>query len=53
LKANLKLYILLAVRLDSTQTCTLDGYLLTVTYTRCRIDTIDSPDGEHRGARNM
>jgi 3-deoxy-D-arabino-heptulosonate 7-phosphate (DAHP) synthase class II len=24
-----------------------------VTYTRCRIDTIDSPDDEHRGARNM
>ena len=24
-----------------------------VTYTRRRIDTIDSPDDEHRGARNM
>ena len=24
-----------------------------VTYTRFRIDTIDSPDDEHRGARNM
>ena len=23
-----------------------------VTYTRCRINTIDSPDDEHRGARN-
>jgi len=35
------------------QTCTLDGHLHTVTYTRCHIDTIDSPDDEHRGARNM
>jgi len=24
-----------------------------VAYTRCRIDTIDSPDDEHRGARNL
>jgi hypothetical protein len=24
-----------------------------VTYTRCRIDKIDSPDDEHMGARNM
>ena len=24
-----------------------------MTYTRCRINTIDSPDDEHRGARNM
>jgi hypothetical protein len=24
-----------------------------VTYTRCCIDTIDSPDGEHMVARNM
>ena len=24
-----------------------------VTYTRCRIDAIDSPDDEHMGARNM
>jgi hypothetical protein len=24
-----------------------------VTYTRCRIDTINSPDDEHMGARNM
>ena len=24
-----------------------------MTYTRCGIDTIDSPDDEHRGARNM
>jgi len=22
-------------------------------YTRCRIDTIDSPDDEHMGARNI
>jgi len=24
-----------------------------VTYTRCHIDTIDSPDDEHMGVRNM
>jgi len=32
--------------------CTLDGHLHRATYTRCRINTIDSPDDEHRGARN-
>jgi len=39
----------------SIQTCTPNGHLHTcrVTYTRCRIDTIDPPDDEHRGARNM
>jgi len=36
-----------------TQTCTLDGHLHRVTYTKCRINTIDSPDDVHRGARNM
>jgi len=35
------------------QTCTLDGHLHTVTYTRYRINTIDSPDDENSGARNM
>jgi len=34
----------------SIQNCTLDGHLHRVTY---RINTIDSPDDEHRGARNM
>ena len=29
------------------------GHLHRVTYTRCRIDTIDSPDDEHMAARNM
>jgi hypothetical protein len=40
--------------ISSIQTCTLDGYLRTtrVTYTRC-IDTVNSPDDEHKGARNM
>jgi hypothetical protein len=38
---------------SSTPTCTVDGHLHTVTYTRCRINTIDSPDDEHSGARNM
>jgi len=35
------------------QTCTLDGHLHRVTYTRYRINTIDSPDDEHRSALNM
>jgi len=35
------------------QTCTLDGHIHRVTYARCRINTIDSPDDEHKGARNM
>ena len=33
--------------------CTLGGYLHRVTYTKCHINTIDSPDDEHRGPRNM
>jgi len=37
----------------SIQTCTPDGHLHRVTYTRCRINTIDSPDDEYSGARNM
>jgi hypothetical protein len=35
------------------QTCTLDGQLHRVTYTRYRIDTSDSPDDEHKGAPNI
>jgi len=31
----------------------LDGHLHRVTHTRCRINTTDSPDDEHRGARNV
>jgi len=38
---------------DWMETCKLDGHLHTVTYTRFRINTIDSPDDEYRGARNM
>jgi len=34
-------------------TCILDGHLHRVTYTRYRIDTIDSPDDEYGVARNM
>ena len=37
----------------SIKTCIPDGHLHTVTYTRCHIDKIHSPDNEHRGARNM
>jgi len=39
--------------LRSVQTCTTDGHLHTVTYTRYRIDTVESPDDEHLNARNM
>jgi hypothetical protein len=35
------------------QTCTPDGHLYRVTYTRCRINTINSPDDGHMVARNM
>jgi len=35
------------------QTCTPDGHLHRVTYTRCRIDKINSADDEHMSARNM
>jgi len=41
--------------LDETliQTCTLNGHLYRVTYTRCHSDTINSPDDGHMAARNM
>jgi len=39
--------------MSSIQTCTPDGHLNRVTYKRCRIDTINSPDDERMGARNM
>jgi len=35
------------------QTCTPNGHLYRVTYTRCRIYTINSPDDGHVAARNM
>jgi len=37
------------------QTCTLNGHLqlYRLTYTRRRIDTINSPDDGHMAARNM
>ena len=34
-------------------TCTINSHLCKVTYTRCRIDTISSPDDGHMAARNM
>ena len=34
-------------------TCTPKVHLYRVTYTRCRIDTINSPDDGHMDARNM
>jgi len=40
---------------SSIKTCTLDGHLHRVTqkYTKCRINTIDSPDDKQRSVRNM
>ena len=38
---------------SSFPTCTLDGHLHSVTYTRSCIDTINSPDDEHCAARYM
>jgi hypothetical protein len=35
------------------QVCTFDGHLHRVTYNRSCVNTIDSPDDEHRGDRNM
>ena len=35
------------------QTCTPDGHLYRVTYTRCCVDTINSPDDGHMAAQNM
>ena len=35
------------------QTCTPKGHIYRVTYTRCRIDTINSPVDGHMAARNM
>ena len=37
----------------SVQTCIPDGHLHRVTYARCRIGTIESPDDEHMVVRNM
>jgi hypothetical protein len=33
---------------STIQTCTLDGHLHSVTYTRCHINITDSPDDEHK-----
>jgi hypothetical protein len=46
-------YISIKVNGSSIQTCTLDGHLHTMTYTRYHINTIDSPNDKHSGARNM
>ena len=43
----------LVCRFGLIQTCTPIGHLYRVTYTRCRIDIINSPDDGHMAARNM
>ena len=39
--------------IDDPLVCTPDGHLYGVTNTRCRIDTINSPDDGHMAGRNM
>jgi hypothetical protein len=41
------------MKLSLIQTCTPDDHLYKVTYTRCHIDTINTPDDGHVAARNM
>jgi hypothetical protein len=41
------------MQVGSYPTCIPDGHLHRVTYTRCCIDTIDSPNDEHKVAWNM
>ena len=43
----------MSLYVDDRLVCIPDGHLHRVTYIRCHIDTIDSPDDEHMGARNM
>jgi len=38
---------------DNRLLCTLNGHLYRVTFTRCCIDTINSPDDGHMAARNI
>jgi hypothetical protein len=47
------LYVTLYRRLSGVQTCTPDCQLYRVAYTKCRIDTINSPDNGYMAARNM
>jgi len=43
----------LVCRFGLIQTCIPDGHLHRVTYTRCRINTTNSPDDGHMAVRNM
>ena len=47
------IYRLLPGMQASIQECIPGGNLYRVTYTRCRIDTTESPDDEHMAAPNM
>jgi len=46
-------YVTLCRWPSGMQVCISDSHLHRVTYTRCHIDTINSPDDEHMSARNM
>jgi len=43
----------MSLYVDDHLVCTLNGHLHRVTYTKCHINTIDSPDDEQRSHRNM
>jgi hypothetical protein len=43
----------MALFIEDCLVCTPNGHLYRMTYTRCRIDTINSPDDGHMAARNM
>ena len=50
---SLCVYDLLVCRFCRNQTCIPEGHLHRETYTRCRIDTINSPDDGHITVRNI
>jgi hypothetical protein len=53
LEANYIVYIQITDSNISFPTCIPDGHPHRVTYARCCIDKIDSPDDEHSVALNM
>ena len=44
-------HLVYVIRVDDRLVCRSES--TQVTYTRCRMDTINSPDDEHMAARNM
>ena len=51
---HFEFYVLLTVHLGSVLVNNQSlVFRVTYMYTRCRVNTIDSPNDEHRGARDM